>query len=276
MLEFQIDQLVKMWLEEDINNIDLASSVIFDEEHKSKGKFMAKEDGVICGWDIVRRVFELLKYEGELKVLKSDGASVLKGECIAELYGRTKSLLMGERVALNILSHFSGISTKTNKAVSVLSRGNTKLLDTRKTTPGLRMLEKYAVRTGGGVNHRYNLSQAVMIKDNHIKASGGITNAYDKVKSKSGPMTAIEIEVKNIEELKEAIVLKPNLILLDNMNDNQLRECVDLCNGLVPLEASGNMTLERLDEIKDIGLDYISMGELTHSVKALDISMKLI
>ena len=265
-----------MWLEEDINNIDLASSVIFDEEHKSKGKFMAKEDGVICGWDIVRRVFELLKYEGELKVLKSDGASVLKGECIAELYGRTKSLLMGERVALNILSHLSGISTKTNKAVSVLSRGNTKLLDTRKTTPGLRILEKYAVRTGGGVNHRYNLSQAVMIKDNHIKASGGITNAYDKVKSKSGPMTAIEIEVKNIEELKEAIMLKPNLILLDNMNDNQLRECVNLCNGLVPLEASGNMTLERLDEIKDIGLDYISMGELTHSVKALDISMKLI
>ena len=183
---------------------------------------------------------------------------------------------MGERVALNILSHLSGISTKTNKAVSVLSRGNTKLLDTRKTTPGLRMLEKYAVRTGGGVNHRYNLSQAVMIKDNHIKASGGITNAYDKVKSKSGPMTAIEIEVKNIEELKEAIMLKPNLILLDNMNDNQLRECVNLCNGLVPLEASGNMTLERLDEIKDIGLDYISMGELTHSVKALDISMKLI
>lgn len=276
MLEFQIDKLVKMWLEEDINNIDFASSVIFNEEHKNKGKFMAKEDGVICGWDIVRRVFELLKYEGELKVLKPDGASVQKGECIAEVYGRTKSLLMGERVALNILSHLSGISTKTNKAVSLLSGGDTKLLDTRKTTPGLRMLEKYAVRIGGGLNHRYNLSQAVMIKDNHIKASGGITNAYDKVKSKSGPMTAIEIEVKNIEELKEAIVLKPNLILLDNMNDNQLRECVNLCNGLVPLEASGNMTLERLDAIKDIGLDYISMGELTHSVKALDISMKLI
>lgn len=274
MFKFQIDNLIEDALKEDINSWDLATEAVIPKGQESEGIFLAKEDGLICGIEIAKRVFEILEYDGSFEIKKSDGEIVKKGDEVARIKGNTRAILMGERTALNILQHLSGIATRTRMAVNMISN-HTKILDTRKTLPGLRLLQKYAVKVGGGENHRYNLSQAAMLKDNHIKAVGGIKKAVEEARKNLGPMVAIEVEVSNIEELKEALETDVNMIMLDNMDTKSMREAVEITNKRVALEASGNMTLERLIEVSETGVDYISIGALTHSVKALDISLKI-
>lgn len=274
MFKFQIDNLIEDALKEDINSWDLATEAVIPKEQESEGLFLAKEDGLICGIEIAKRVFEILEYDGVFEIKKGDGEIVKKGDEVARIKGNTRAILMGERTALNILQHLSGIATRTRMAVNMISN-HTKILDTRKTLPGLRLLQKYAVKVGGGENHRYNLSQAAMLKDNHIKAVGGVKKAVEEARKNLGPMVAIEVEVSNIEELKEALETDVNMIMLDNMDTKSMREAVEITNKRVALEASGNMTLERLIEVSETGVDYISIGALTHSVKALDISLKI-
>lgn len=274
MFKFQIDNLIEDALKEDINSWDVATEAVIPKEQESEGLFLAKEDGLICGIEIAKRVFEILEYDGVFEIKKGDGEIVKKGDEVARIKGNTRAILMGERTALNILQHLSGIATRTRMAVNMISN-HTKILDTRKTLPGLRLLQKYAVKVGGGENHRYNLSQAAMLKDNHIKAVGGIKKAVEEARKNLGPMIAIEVEVSNIEELKEALETDVNMIMLDNMDTKSMREAVEITNKRVALEASGNMTLERLIEVSETGVDYISIGALTHSVKALDISLKI-
>lgn len=274
MFKFQIDNLIEDALKEDINSWDVATEAVIPKEQESEGLFLAKEDGLICGIEIAKRVFEILEYDGVFEIKKSDGEIVKKGDEVARIKGNTRAILMGERTALNILQHLSGIATRTRMAVNMISN-HTKILDTRKTLPGLRLLQKYAVKVGGGENHRYNLSQAAMLKDNHIKAVGGVKKAVEEARKNLGPMVAIEVEVSNIQELKEALETDVNMIMLDNMDTKSMREAVEITNKRVALEASGNMTLERLIEVSETGVDYISIGALTHSVKALDISLKI-
>ena len=274
MFKFQIDNLIEDALKEDINSWDVATEAVIPKEQESEGLFLAKEDGLICGIEIAKRVFEILEYDGVFEIKKGDGEIVKKGDEVARIKGNTRAILMGERTALNILQHLSGIATRTRMAVNMISN-HTKILDTRKTLPGLRLLQKYAVKVGGGENHRYNLSQAAMLKDNHIKAVGGVKKAVEEARKNLGPMVAIEVEVSNIEELKEALETDVNMIMLDNMDTKSMREAVEITNKRVALEASGNMTLERLIEVSETGVDYISIGALTHSVKALDISLKI-
>lgn len=274
MFKFQIDNLIEDALKEDINSWDVATEAVIPKEQESEGLFLAKEDGLICGIEIAKRVFEILEYDGVFEIKKGDGEIVKKGDEVARIKGNTRAILMGERTALNILQHLSGIATRTRMAVNMISN-HTKILDTRKTLPGLRLLQKYAVKVGGGVNHRYNLSQAAMLKDNHIKAVGGVKKAVEEARKNLGPMVAIEVEVSNLQELKEALETDVNMIMLDNMDTKSMREAVEITNKRVALEASGNMTLERLIEVSETGVDYISIGALTHSVKALDISLKI-
>lgn len=274
MFKFQIDNLIEDALKEDINSWDVATEAVIPKEQESEGLFLAKEDGLICGIEIAKRVFEILEYDGVFEIKKGDGEIVKKGDEVARIKGNTRAILMGERTALNILQHLSGIATRTRMAVNMISN-HTKILDTRKTLPGLRLLQKYAVKVGGGENHRYNLSQAAMLKDNHIKAVGGVKKAVEEARKNLGPMVAIEVEVSNIEELKEVLETDVNMIMLDNMDTKSMREAVEITNKRVALEASGNMTLERLIEVSETGVDYISIGALTHSVKALDISLKI-
>lgn len=274
MFKFQIDLLIEDALKEDINSWDLATEAVIPKEQESEGLFLAKEDGLICGIEIAKRVFEILEYDGVFEIKKGDGEIVKKGDEVARIKGNTRAILMGERTALNILQHLSGIATRTRMAVNMISN-HTKILDTRKTLPGLRLLQKYAVKVGGGENHRYNLSQAAMLKDNHIKAVGGVKKAVEEARKNLGPMVAIEVEVSNLQELKEALETDVNMIMLDNMDTKSMREAVEITNKRVALEASGNMTLERLIEVSETGVDYISIGALTHSVKALDISLKI-
>lgn len=274
MFKFQIDNLIEDALKEDINSWDVATEAVIPKEQESEGLFLAKEDGLICGIEIAKRVFEILEYDGVFEIKKGDGEIVKKGDEVARIKGNTRAILMGERTALNILQHLSGIATRTRMAVNMISN-HTKILDTRKTLPGLRLLQKYAVKVGGGENHRYNLSQAAMLKDNHIKAVGGVKKAVEEARKNLGPMVAIEVEVSNIQELKEALETDVNMIMLDNMDTKSMREAVEITNKRVALEASGNMTLERLIEVSETGVDYISIGALTHSVKALDISLKI-
>lgn len=274
MFKFQIDNLIEDALKEDINSWDVATEAVIPKEQESEGLFLAKEDGLICGIEIAKRVFEILEYDGVFEIKKGDGEIVKKGDEVARIKGNTRAILMGERTALNILQHLSGIATRTRMAVNMISN-HTKILDTRKTLPGLRLLQKYAVKVGGGENHRYNLSQAAMLKDNHIKAVGGVKKAVEEARKNLGPMVAIEVEVSNLQELKEALETDVNMIMLDNMDTKSMREAVEITNKRVALEASGNMTLERLIEVSETGVDYISIGALTHSVKALDISLKI-
>lgn len=274
MFKFQIDNLIEDALKEDINSWDVATEAVIPKEQESEGLFLAKEEGLICGIEIAKRVFEILEYDGVFEIKKGDGEIVKKGDEVARIKGNTRAILMGERTALNILQHLSGIATRTRMAVNMISN-HTKILDTRKTLPGLRLLQKYAVKVGGGENHRYNLSQAAMLKDNHIKAVGGVKKAVEEARKNLGPMVAIEVEVSNLQELKEALETDVNMIMLDNMDTKSMREAVEITNKRVALEASGNMTLERLIEVSETGVDYISIGALTHSVKALDISLKI-
>ena len=271
-----VDNIIKTALLEDINYLDTTTDYLIDEQQENSARFLAKSDGVLCGIDIALRVFEILQPQGfEAKVYKHDGDKLKKGDIIAEIHGKTRALLKGERTALNLIQHMSGIATATNRAVEIIKGTKASIADTRKTLPGMRPLQKYAVTVGGGRNHRYNLSDAAMLKDNHVDAGGGIKNAVAKLKSKLGHMTKIELEVRNLDELRQALEAKVDVIMLDNMSCEMMREAVEITNGQAMLEASGGITDETLRDIAETGVDIISMGAVTHSVKAFDISLKI-
>ncbi|SCX75090.1 carboxylating nicotinate-nucleotide diphosphorylase [Ruminococcus sp. YE282] len=271
-----VDNLIKTALLEDINYLDTTTDYLIDEEQENSAKFLAKSDGILCGIEVALRVFEILQPNGfETKIYKHDGDKLKKGDIIAEIHGKTRTILKGERTALNLIQHMSGVATATNKAVELVKGTNASIADTRKTLPGLRPIQKYAVTVGGGRNHRYNLSDAAMLKDNHIDAGGGIANAVAKLKKRLGHMTKIELEVRNLDELKQALAADVDVIMLDNMTPEMMKEAVKITDGKALLEASGNITDETLKEVAQTGVDIISMGALTHSVTAFDISLKI-
>ena len=273
--QFYVDNLIKEAISEDINYIDVSADYLIPEDQRNDSYFVAKADGVLCGLDIAMRVFTLLDDTFTYTVHKNDGDEVKAGDLIVEFNGKTACLLKGERTALNIIQHMSGIATATNKAVKLVEGTNASVTDTRKTLPGLRALQKYAVVCGGGKNHRYNLSDGAMLKDNHIDAGGGITNAVKILRSKLGHMVKIEVETRNFDEVKEAVSAGADIIMLDNMTNAQMKECVEYIDGRAKTEASGNITLDNIAEVAKTGVDIISLGALTHSVKAFDISMKM-
>lgn len=271
-----VDDIIKTALLEDINYLDTTTDYLIDEDQENTARFLAKDDGVLCGIDIALRVFELLQPSGfEAEIYKHDGDRLEKGDIIAEIKGKTRTILKGERTALNLIQHMSGVATATNRAVEIIRGTNASIADTRKTLPGLRPLQKYAVTVGGGKNHRYNLSDAAMLKDNHVDAGGGITNAVAKLKAKLGHMTKVELEVRNLDELGQALEAGVDVIMLDNMSCAEMKEAVEITGGRALLEASGGITDETLREIAETGVDIISMGAITHSVKAFDISLKI-
>lgn len=271
-----VDNIIKTALLEDINYLDTTTDYLIDEDQENTARFLAKADGVLCGIDVALRVFTILQEQGfEAKVYKHDGDVLEKGDIIAEIRGKTRILLKGERTALNLLQHMSGVATATGQAVKAIEGTNASIADTRKTLPGLRPLQKYAVTVGGGKNHRYNLSDAAMLKDNHVDAGGGIASAVAKLRQKLGHMTKIELEVRSLDELGQALEAGVDVIMLDNMSCEEMREAVAITNGRALLEASGGITAETLRAIAETGVDIISMGALTHSVTAFDISLKI-
>lgn len=268
-----VDKIIKNALEEDIPNNDITSSSIISINQTSSIELISKDCGIICGLSIFERVFNLI---GNVQCTFniSDGDSVISNQIIGTITGNTLSILKGERLALNLLQHMSGIATSTYKYVAAINNNHTKILDTRKTTPGLRILEKYAVKIGGGLNHRFDLSQGILIKDNHIKAAGSITNAIKLARTNSPFISKIEIETETLSEVAEALEGKADIIMLDNMNPTLLSQAVKLIDNGALTEASGNITLDNISEIANTGVDFISIGALTHSVKAFDISLK--
>jgi nicotinate-nucleotide pyrophosphorylase (carboxylating) len=275
LLQCYIDNIITNALMEDINYIDAAADNLIPPEHESSAYYVAKDSGVVCGIEIAKRVFELAGENVTFKILMADGTKVKKGDIIAELEGSTLTMLKGERTALNILQHMSGIATATNKCVEIVAGTKAAVTDTRKTLPGLRALQKYAVTVGGGKNHRYNLSDAAMLKDNHIDAYGGITAAVAALREKIGHTVKIEVEVRTLDELREALDNKVEIIMLDNMSCEEMKEAVEITNGRALLEASGNVTAENIRSVAETGVNIISLGALTHSVKCFDISMKI-
>lgn len=268
-----VDDLIKTALLEDINYCDVTTDYLIPEEQEGQARFVAKADGVVCGTEVAVRVFTLLDDAVTYELLKKDGELVRKGEVILTLCGKTRTLLKGERTALNLIQHMSGIATASHRYSEIVKGTKASIADTRKTLPGLRPLQKYAVMTGGAKNHRYNLSDAAMLKDNHIDAAGGITAAITALRQKVGHMTKIEVETRNLEELAEALAAGADIIMLDNMSPETMQEAVRLTNGRALLEASGGITDETLRRVAESGVDIISVGALTHSVKAFDISM---
>ena len=268
-----IDKIIKNALKEDIPYGDITASSVITKGSKAKASLIAKEDGIICGLPVFERVFTILG-EVEFISLISEGSKVKTGDIIGEVKGDALNILMGERVALNLLQKMSGIATLTNKYVNELKGLNTKLLDTRKTTANLRILEKYAVKIGGGHNHRFSLSDGILIKDNHIGYAGSIKNAIKLAKENSSFVRKIEVETEYKEQILEAIEAGADIIMLDNMTPNQAKEMVKLIAGRAITECSGNITLDTIRSYALSGVDFISSGELTHSVKAFDISLK--
>lgn len=273
--QFYVDEIIVNALKEDINYVDVASDYLIPEDQRDNAYFVAKADGVLCGLSVAMRVFALLDDTFEAKLYKHDGDKVQKGDLIAEFSGKTVLLLKGERTALNLLQHMSGIATATAAAVELVKGTNSQITDTRKTLPGLRALQKYAVTCGGGKNHRFNLSDGAMLKDNHIDAGGGITNAVNALRGKLGHMVKIEVETRDLAEVREALAAGADIIMLDNMSNEMMLKAVQIIDGRAKTEASGGITLETIAEVAKTGVDIISLGALTHSVKAFDISMKM-
>ena len=268
-----VDKIIKNALIEDIPSEDITTNSIIDTESIATVELLCKEEGIIAGLEVFKRVFEILG-NVEIELYKCDGDIVYPKDKVGFLKGSTRNLLMGERVALNLLQRMSGISTLTNKFVKEINHTKAKLLDTRKTTPNLRILEKYSVKIGGGCNHRFNLSDGVMLKDNHISAAGGIKNAVELARNNSSFVRKIEVETENLEMVKEAIDAKADIIMIDNMSLDIAKEAVEIINKRALIEFSGNVELSNIKEIAEIGVDYISVGALTHSAKVLDFSMK--
>ncbi len=272
--KFYIDEIILTALKEDINYIDVSADTVIPADQDGAAVFLAKADGVLCGIDVAMRVFELLDSSFKAEVFKKDGDALKKGDIIAKISGKTALLLKGERTALNLLQHMSGIASATNAAVKLVEGTRTKITDTRKTLPGLRALQKYAVTCGGGFNHRFNLSDGAMLKDNHIDACGGIPNAVKIIRGKLGHMVKVEVETRNMEEVAQALEAGADIIMLDNFDYAMTKQAVEFIDGRALVESSGGITLETLSGYAQCGVDIISIGALTHSVKALDISMK--
>ncbi|MBR6709216.1 MAG: carboxylating nicotinate-nucleotide diphosphorylase [Clostridia bacterium] len=272
--EIMLETVIDRALTEDIGTGDITTLTTIPAERRAHGRYIAKETGILCGIDIAEMVYHRLDPTIEMKKYFSDGDQIQKGDVIAEVWGNAVNLLTGERVGLNLMQHLSGIATRTAAAVEMVAGTTASICDTRKTTPGLRVLEKYAVRVGGGSNHRFNLADGVLIKDNHIIAAGSITNAVASARKGAPHTMKIEVEVETMEQLHEALEAGADIIMLDNMNNDMMREAVSIVNGRALTEASGNMGDRDLAAVAACGVDLISIGALTHSVRALDISLK--
>lgn len=272
--KIQADKLIRMALEEDITSEDVSTNAVMPEYKKGKVQLLCKQDGIICGLGVFLRTFELLDENTTAEFYVSDGDEVKKGQLLAEVTGDIRVLLSGERTALNYLQRMSGIATYTKEVAKLLEGSRTKLLDTRKTTPNMRIFEKYAVRVGGGNNHRYNLSDGVLLKDNHIGAAGGVGAAVRAAKAYAPFVRKIEIEVETLDQLKEALKAGADIVMLDNMSPENMAEAVKMAADKAETECSGNVTRENIARLKDLGVDYISSGALTHSAPILDVSLK--
>ena len=269
-----LDTIITKALQEDIGSGDITTNSTVPINTHIKGKFISKEQGIICGIEVVKKVFEIMNKDINLVIHKNDGDKVCFGDVIAEISGSARGILTGERVALNFLQRLSGIATRTSQFVNIISSTKAKIVDTRKTTPGLRILEKYAVTVGGGTNHRFNLSDGVLIKANHIKAAGGITGAITAAKNNIPHTIKIEVETETLEQVKEALNAGADIIMLDNMDIETMKKAINMIDKSALVEASGNMDEKDLRLIAEIGVDLISIGALTHTVKSLDISLK--
>jgi nicotinate-nucleotide pyrophosphorylase (carboxylating) len=270
-----VDRIIQTALNEDIGKGDVTTNAIIPPHLKGTAAIYAKESGVIAGLFVAKDVFKKLDGNSKWKNLAAEGEEVKKGQKVAEVTGNLRALLSGERTALNFLQRISGIATAARKFIETVADTNVKILDTRKTVPGLRLLDKYGVYAGGGTNHRFGLYDMVLIKDNHIEAAGGIKNAVNRVRKKYGKKYKVEVETTNLMEVREALDAGADIIMLDNMTISQMKKAVKLINGKCKTEASGNVDLKRIKKIATAGVDFISVGSLTHSVKALDLSMKI-
>lgn len=272
--KINIDDYILNALKEDITSEDVTTNAVMRESKQGKADLICKEDGIICGLTVFQRVFELLDETSKFTTTFQDGDSVKKGDLLGVITGDIRALLSGERTALNYMQRMSGIATFTRQFVVELEGYKTKLLDTRKTTPNMRPFEKYAVKVGGGCNHRYNLSDGVLIKDNHIGAAGSVKKAIEMAKEYAPFVRKIEVEVENLEMLQEALDAGADIIMLDNMDNQTMKKAVQMVGDQAQTECSGNVTKERLKEIAEIGVDYVSSGALTHSAPIMDISLK--
>lgn len=273
-MKLQADELIRLALQEDITSEDVSTNAVMPAAQQGTVDLIAKEEGIMAGLDVYARVFTLLDPATVIAFQVKDGDRVQPGDLIGTVTGDIRVLLSGERVALNYLQRMSGIATYTRQVADLLEGSGVTLLDTRKTTPNCRIFEKYAVRIGGGCNHRYNLSDGVLLKDNHIGAAGSITNAINMAKAYAPFVRKIEIEVETLEQVKEAVDAGADIIMLDNMTPNTMRQAVQLIDGRAQTECSGNITKENIARIREIGVDFVSSGALTHSAPILDISMK--
>lgn len=268
------DDLILMALKEDISSEDVTTNAVMRDAEQGRADLICKQDGVIAGLPVFQRVFELLDDKIQVKMYYKDGDDVKKGDLLAEVTGDIRAILSGERTALNFLQRMSGIATYTRSVAKLLEGSGIKLLDTRKTTPNMRIFEKYAVKTGGGYNHRYNLSDGVLIKDNHIGAAGGVTQAVRMAREYAPFVRKIEVEVENLDMVREAVDAGADIIMLDNMSHEDMKKAVELIAGRAETECSGNITKENIAKMADIGVDYVSSGALTHSAPILDVSLK--
>ncbi|MCI5493205.1 MAG: carboxylating nicotinate-nucleotide diphosphorylase [Lachnospiraceae bacterium] len=273
-LKLNADPLILSALREDITSEDVSTNSVMPHPCQGEVDLICKEDGIICGLQIFARVFELLDPETTTECFVADGDEVKAGQLMAKVHGDIRTLLSGERVALNYLQRMSGIASYTHNVAKLLEGTDTKLLDTRKTTPNNRIFEKYAVRVGGGCNHRYNLSDGVLLKDNHIGAAGGVKQAIERAKAYAPFVRKIEIEVENLDMVREAVEAGADIIMLDNMSHEQMKEALAIIAKRAEVEVSGNVTRENIARLTDLGVDYISSGALTHSSPILDISLK--
>ena len=274
MLDLNLNDLIEKALKEDVGTGDITTLSTIPADKTITGHFIAKETGILCGVDVARAVFAFVDPAIELNFSYKDGDKIEKGEVIATVSGLARSILTGERLALNLLQHMSGVATRTGEAVAKVQGTRARIADTRKTTPGLRVLEKYAVKCGGGSNHRFNLADGVLIKDNHIEAAGGITAAVEMARRNIPHTLKIEVEIETFEQLEEALAAGADIIMLDNMSNEDMKKAVEIVAGRAITEASGNMGEKDLRAVAETGVDLISIGALTHSVKALDISLK--
>ena len=273
-MELQADHLILEALKEDISSEDVTTNAVMKEAVTGEVELICKEDGIVAGLAVFKRVFELLDNTVQVEFYCKDGEAVEKGKLMGKVTGDIRVLLSGERVALNYLQRMSGIATYTHTVAELLKGTKTKLLDTRKTTPNMRIFEKYAVRAGGGYNHRYNLSDGVLLKDNHIGAAGSVTKAVQLAKEYAPFVRKIEVEVENLDMVREAVDAGADIIMLDNMTAGEMREAIRIINGRAETECSGNVTKENIGRITAFGIDYVSSGALTHSAPILDISLK--
>lgn len=273
-LKLKVDPLILGALDEDITSEDVSTNSVMPDYQLGEVDLICKEDGVLCGAQVFERVFTLIDEKTEVTFFKNDGDDIKKGELVAKVRGDIRVLLSGERTALNYMQRMSGVATYTRQVASLLDGTKTTLLDTRKTTPNNRIFEKYAVRVGGGKNHRYNLSDGVLLKDNHIGAAGSVRNAIKMAKEYAPFVRKIEVEVETFDMVKEAVLAGADIIMLDNMSTEQLKEAIEYIDGRAEIEVSGNVTKENIARLTDLGVDFISSGALTHSAPILDLSLK--